>query len=88
MSESPESILARFAAAYAEHGPGPERRLLVTFNDGGTEDGYATRDNSMDIYNDNDVFTGWIYFRTSTITRIDYANARYRGEQPLWEREG
>ncbi len=29
-----------------------------------------------------------IHFSDGNITRIDYSNARYRGDRPLWDREG
>jgi len=85
---TPETILARFAAAYAEHKPSPERRLQVTFFGKRVRNGYIVR------FPDDE----FLYFRNghglmrlknpnANITRIDYANARYRGAEPLYQKD-
>lgn len=90
---TPESILARFAARYAEHGAQKGRnRLELCLKYGRGEHkrkGYIDRDLHGRFYLDY----GSGHYRMSqddiaAITRIDYSNARYRGAQPLWEREG
>ena len=86
---TPESILARFAAEYAEHGPGPERRLSMTLHFDNVISGYigGERDDLWKIfYRDGDRRGSFI--TSDQIHRIDYSNARYRGAAPLWEREG
>lgn len=83
---TPESILARFAAAYAEHGPAPARRLRITLSDNTQIEGYVERPNDG-VFDLTDGDLGWALLPT-LLDRIDYANARYRGAAPLWQREG
>jgi len=82
---TPESILSRFAAAYAEHGAGNERRLQIGYG-GVIQDGFiVAHDGSFSVCSASN---GARPIRTKHITRIDYSNARYRGTEPLWQREG
>jgi len=89
---TPETILARFAAAYAEHGAGDDHLLTLEYQPLGwhAESGYITN------YAINDKSFWWIVVPASEymaiiapehITRIDYSNARYRDTAPLWQRE-
>ena len=86
MTTTPEAILARFAAEYAEHGRGPERRLTITYDDETTQSGYITQ-NPLNFFIRPTTLATPYYTYLPNITRIDYSNARYRGAQPLWERD-
>lgn len=85
---TPESILARFAAEYAEHGPGDAQRLRIIYDNGNSQIGYIRRDPRGDghflLATERGYFKDYTY--PKHITRIDYSNARYRGPEPLWQR--
>ncbi len=84
-------ILARFAAEYAEHGADPKCRLTFTMSNRKDLSGYVgTIKGNQALINRDGASQGYVinaYFREH-ITRIDYSNARYRGDRPLWDREG
>lgn len=89
MTTTPETILARFAAAYAEHGAGDELKITMKF--GHTThllEGYAQQcGTGWKVLDDYGRFRSG-FVNTTALTRIDYSNARYRGTAPLWQREG
>lgn len=90
VAETAETILARFADAYKEHGAGSERRLTITFEDGrfekNTWSGYIT-DRHLRLLSPHD-FMGRFgnVVPYSWIVCIDYSNAKHRTEQPLYVR--
>jgi hypothetical protein len=89
VTTTPEVILARFAAAYKDHDPGAEYRLRITCRDGSSMVGYVAKRkgvNQFFLISMRGIIKSCIY--PERITRIDYSNARYRGAQPLFEREG
>lgn len=86
---TPETILARFAVAYAEHGAGDERRLRITYDNGNSLIGYikphGRRAGHFLLMTEKGYLKDYLY--PKHIDRIDYSNARYRGTAPLWQRE-
>lgn len=89
---TPASILARFARSAIDRRPKPERQLRIDYGDGSVlRSVYISRNWEHAGYVAISVRYGnrltWNINNVDHITRIDYANARYRGEQPLWQRE-
>lgn len=79
-----EEILTRFADDYTQHGPGSERRLIVTTKHGIRYDGYIIRDGYCFrvVHHKGSRQKPVINF----IAEIDYSNAKHRGRSPLYTR--
>jgi len=86
---TPEAVLSRFAAAYAERGAEEMYRLDIVFEDESAFSGmYVCVNENNGLFIATSGLYLWDFPAALDITRIDYSNARYRGDQPLYEREG
>lgn len=84
MTTTPETILARFVAAYHQRNTDDDVELRIVFANGYEYRGIVLRDGKVFRF---DRARGATIIITDHITRIDYANANYREDQPLYERE-